>query len=49
MKIDLGGVVIGAIIGIGALLIVPKIVGALNGGGGGGGGYGGYGSNYRSK
>lgn len=54
MKIDLGGVVLGAIIGIGALLIIPKVVGSLNGvgvggGGGGGTGYGyGYGSNYRS-
>lgn len=42
MKIDLGGVVLGAIIGIGALLIVPKVVGAFNGG------YG-YGGNYRSE
>lgn len=42
MKIDLGGVVLGAIIGIGALLIIPKVVGSLNGGG-----YG-YGGNYRS-
>lgn len=43
MKIDLGGVVLGAIIGIGALLIIPKVVGTLNGG------YGGYsGGNYRS-
>lgn len=42
MKIDLGGVVLGAIIGIGALLIIPKITGAYNG-------YGtGYGGNYRS-
>lgn len=41
MKIDLGGVVLGAIIGVGALLIIPKIVGTLNGG------YG-YGGNYRS-
>lgn len=52
MKIDLGGVLLGAIIGIGAVLIVPKFVNALHGGGysggGGGGGYGGYGSNYRS-
>lgn len=44
MKIDLGGVVLGAIIGIGALLIIPKVVGSLNGGGS----YGGYGGNYRS-
>lgn len=43
MKIDLGGVVLGAIIGIGALLIIPKVVGSLNGGG-----YGYGGSNYRS-
>lgn len=42
MKIDLGGVVLGAIIGIGALLIIPKVVGSLNGNG-----YG-YGANYRS-
>lgn len=53
MKIDLGGVLLGAIIGIGALLIVPKFVNALHGGGYGGSGYGsgsgsGYGSNYRS-
>lgn len=49
MKIDLGGVLLGAIIGIGALLIVPKFVSALHGGGyGGSTGYGGYGSNYRS-
>lgn len=48
MKIDLGGVLLGAIIGIGALLIVPKFVNAIHGGGYGGG-YGGYGgSNYRS-
>lgn len=44
MKIDLGGVVLGAIIGIGALLIVPKVVGAFNGGYGGS-----YGGNYRSE
>lgn len=54
MKIDLGGVILGAIIGIGALLIVPKFLGAVHGnlggigGGGGGSGYGSYGSNYRS-
>lgn len=42
MKIDLGGVVLGAIIGIGALLIIPKVVGSLNGQG-----YS-YGGNYRS-
>lgn len=47
MKIDLGGVVLGAIIGIGALLIIPKVVGSLNGGGYGGG-YGYSGGNYRS-
>lgn len=46
MKIDLGGVVLGAIIGIGALLIIPKVVGSLNGGGYTGYGYGG--GNYRS-
>lgn len=45
MKIDLGGVVLGAIIGIGALLIIPKVVGSLNGGYSG---YSGYGGNYRS-
>lgn len=43
MKIDLGGVVLGALIGIGALLIVPKVVGSLNGGS-----YGYGGGNYRS-
>lgn len=48
MKIDLGGVVLGAIIGIGALLIVPKVVNAFNGGGYGGVGGGSYGGNYRS-
>lgn len=50
MKIDLGGVLLGAIIGIGAVLIVPKVLGVLHGGGYGGGssGYGGYGGNYRS-
>lgn len=50
MKIDLGGVVLGAIIGIGALLIIPKVVGTLNGGYGGYGGGSGYGytGNYRS-
>lgn len=42
LKIDLGGVVIGALIGIGALLIVPKFLSAFNGGYGGSG-------NYRSK
>lgn len=47
MKIDLGGVVLGAIIGIGALLIIPKVVGSFNGAGAGTGyGYGG--GNYRS-
>lgn len=45
MKIDLGGVILGAIIGIGALLIIPKFATALNGGYGG---YGNYGGNYRS-
>lgn len=40
LKLDLGGLVIGAIIGVGALLIVPKLVGAFQGGYGGG--------NYRS-
>lgn len=30
-KIDLGGVVLGTIIGIGALLILPKIVGVISG------------------
>jgi hypothetical protein len=33
-KIDLGGVVLGTIIGIGALLILPKVVGVLSGHGG---------------
>lgn len=42
LKIDLGGVVIGALIGIGAILIVPKFLSAFNGGYGGAG-------NYRSK
>jgi hypothetical protein len=30
-KIDLGGVVLGTIIGIGALLILPKVVSAISG------------------
>ncbi|KAG5669733.1 hypothetical protein PVAND_000027 [Polypedilum vanderplanki] len=34
-KIDLGGVVLGTIIGIGALLLLPKVVGVLAGHGGG--------------
>lgn len=31
MKIDLGGVILGAIVGIGALLILPKFLGAFSG------------------
>lgn len=31
MKIDLGGVVLGAIIGIGAVLVLPKIANLLSG------------------
>lgn len=43
-SIDLGGVVLGTLIGIGALLILPKIIGVFSGhGGGASGGY------YRSK
>lgn len=43
-SIDLGGVVLGTLIGIGALLILPKIVNVFSGGhGGGAGGY------YRSE
>lgn len=42
----MGGVVIGALIGIGALLVLPKLANVLGGGGGYGGSYGG---NYRSK
>jgi hypothetical protein len=38
-SIDLGGVVLGTLIGIGALLILPKIVGVFGGHGGAGGGY----------
>ena len=38
-KIDLGGVVLGTLVGIGALLILPKIFNAFSGG------YG----NYRSE
>jgi hypothetical protein len=41
--IDLGGVVLGTLIGIGAILILPKIVSVFSGQGGYGGGY------YRSK
>lgn len=50
LKLDLGGVVLGAIIGFGAIFILPKILHVLNVGhdtmgyGGGGGSYG-----YRSK
>lgn len=32
MKIDLGGVVIGTLVGIGALLILPKLVNVFSGG-----------------
>jgi hypothetical protein len=42
-SIDLGGVVLGTLIGIGALLILPKIVGVFGGHGSGAGGY------YRGK
>jgi len=42
-SIDLGGVVLGTLIGIGALLILPKIVNVFQGGQGGPGGY------YRSE
>lgn len=34
-KIDLGGVVLGTLIGIGALLLLPKVVGVLSGHSGG--------------
>ncbi|XP_053685220.1 uncharacterized protein LOC128734861 [Sabethes cyaneus] len=40
LKIDLGGVVLGTLVGIGALLILPKLVSAFGGGG--------YGGHYRS-
>ncbi|XP_065073022.1 uncharacterized protein Desi [Ochlerotatus camptorhynchus] len=39
LKIDLGGVVLGTLVGIGALLILPKLVSAFGGG---------YGGHYRS-
>ncbi|XP_058839463.1 uncharacterized protein LOC131695454 [Topomyia yanbarensis] len=39
LKIDLGGVVLGTLVGIGALLILPKLVSAFGGGGYGGGHY----------
>lgn len=42
VKIDLGGVVIGALLGIGAVLVLPKLANVLSGS------YGGYG-NYRSN
>jgi hypothetical protein len=42
-SIDLGGVVLGTLIGIGALLILPKIVNVFSGQQGGAGGY------YRSE
>ncbi|XP_050510948.1 uncharacterized protein LOC126887450 [Diabrotica virgifera virgifera] len=38
MKIDIGGVALGAILGLGLVLIIPKIANIV----GGGGGYGGY-------
>ncbi|XP_063703861.1 uncharacterized protein LOC134833472 [Culicoides brevitarsis] len=41
-KVDLGGVVLGAIIGVGALLIIPKFIAAFHGGAYGGTGYGSY-------
>lgn len=44
-SIDLGGVVLGTLIGIGALLILPKILNVFQGHGGAGG-VGGY---YRSE
>ncbi|EAT45985.1 AAEL002803-PA [Aedes aegypti] len=40
LKIDLGGVVLGTLVGIGALLILPKLVTAFGGG---------YGGHYRSE
>lgn len=47
-SIDLGGVVLGTLIGIGALLILPKIINVFGGHGGGvGGGY--YRSEYNFK
>lgn len=39
VKLDLGGVVLGALIGVGALLVLPKVFHAFSGG---------YGGNYRS-
>lgn len=43
-KVDLGGVILGAIVGVGALILIPKVLGVIAGGQGG---YG-YGA-YRSK
>lgn len=40
IKLDLGGVVLGTLVGIGAIIIIPKLLNAFHGG------YGGYG---RSK
>jgi hypothetical protein len=49
LKLDLGGVVLGAIIGFGAVFILPKILHVFSAGHDSdyGGGFGGYG--YRSK
>lgn len=44
-KVDLGGVVLGAIVGIGALILIPKVLGILAAGQQPGYGYG----SYRSK
>lgn len=32
MKIDIGAVILGVILGAGAFLVIPKLVGTLNGG-----------------
>ena len=49
LKLDLGGVILGAIIGFGAIFILPKIIHVFSAGQDAdfGGGIGGYG--YRSK
>lgn len=39
LKIDLGGVVLGTLVGIGALLLLPKLVNVIGGGYGGSGHY----------
>lgn len=48
IKLDLGGVVLGTLIGLGAVLIFPKLAHVFSGGYGGGYGGGGYGRSSES-